>query len=197
MSDEEFIRRRNRGRLMLILVAAVFLGPLALAFGLYYSGIWSPTGSAENGILITPARPLPDVQLDAAPGGASGHLHEVWTLVIAETGDCPESCRRALFETRQLRRSLGKEATRVQRVWVITGGDADKAFITAEHPEILLLDGQDERGQLLLAAMAEHAPGEVFLVDPHGNLMMSFPPGLGMRGIYNDLKRLLKVSRIG
>ena len=35
------------------------------------------------------------------------------------------------------------------------------------------------------------------LIDPHGNLMMRFPPGLGMRGMHSDLKRLLKVSRIG
>jgi hypothetical protein len=39
--------------------------------------------------------------------------------------------------------------------------------------------------------------GEVFLVDPLGNLMMSYPAGSGMGDIRTDVTHLLKLSGIG
>jgi len=46
-------------------------------------------------------------------------------------------------------------------------------------------------------AVGDFAAGDVYLVDPLGNLMMHFPKQTGMQGMQEDLKRLLRVSRIG
>ena len=195
MTDTQFLRRRRRGRIMLILVALVFLGPLFAAFALYFGGGWSPQGSAEHGVLIQPPRPLPDTALDDRQVAA--RFRDKWTLLIVEPAACGEECRKALYETRQLRRALGKDMDRVQRVWILTKGHADAGFVTAEHPDLVVVDSGRAAGMQLLDPIGAHVSGEVFLVDPHGNLMMRFPPGLGMRAIHTDLKRLLKVSRIG
>ena len=37
----------------------------------------------------------------------------------------------------------------------------------------------------------------LYIIDPLGNLMMSYPPDINPRGIMKDLKKLLKFSRIG
>ena len=39
--------------------------------------------------------------------------------------------------------------------------------------------------------------GSVWLVDPLGNLILRYPPGYQSRGLLEDLKRLLKLSKIG
>jgi hypothetical protein len=63
--------RDRRGRRGLVLVAALFLVPLASAFWLYYGGTgWRPTGATQRGDLIEPARPLPPVALLDADGRA-------------------------------------------------------------------------------------------------------------------------------
>ncbi len=195
MTDEEFTSRRRRGRLMLVGVAVVFLGPLVAAFLLYFGSGWSPKGSAEHGVLILPARPMPDIALSSED--ATVRLRDRWTLLIVEPAACDEHCREALYETRQLRRALGKEMDRVQRVWISTGGQADSGFVGSEHPDLVVVDGARPVVAKLIAVIGSHTAGEIFLVDPHGNLMMRFPPGTGMRAIHTDLKRLLKVSRIG
>jgi hypothetical protein len=39
--------------------------------------------------------------------------------------------------------------------------------------------------------------GRVYVADPHGNLVLSYPPDADREGMRDDLKRLLSVSRIG
>jgi hypothetical protein len=43
----------------------------------------------------------------------------------------------------------------------------------------------------------EGASDRIYLVDPLGNLMMSYPGDADATGMKKDLQRLLKVSQIG
>jgi hypothetical protein len=45
--------------------------------------------------------------------------------------------------------------------------------------------------------MALELSGRVYLVDPFGNLVMSYAADAPARGLLEDLKRLLKLSQIG
>ena len=38
---------------------------------------------------------------------------------------------------------------------------------------------------------------QIYLIDPLGNVMMSYPKDATAKGMQKDLKRLLKVSKIG
>lgn len=193
-TDQEFLRRRNRGRWMLILLALLFIGPLLLAFALYYGDIWRPAGMAVHGTLIEPPRPLPELSL--TPGGDT-RLQGRWTLLLVAPGDCPQTCRTALYETRQMRRALGKELDRVQRLWISEGQPPAAAFLAEEHPDLAVMPPDQPGHDELLSLIGPTAPGEVLVVDPHGNLMMRFAPDTTMRAMHTDMKRLLKVSRIG
>ncbi|HET9843104.1 MAG TPA: hypothetical protein VFP93_00435, partial [Gammaproteobacteria bacterium] len=39
--------------------------------------------------------------------------------------------------------------------------------------------------------------GAFYIVDPQGNIMMYYPGDLTMKSVLTDLKRLLKISKIG
>jgi cytochrome oxidase Cu insertion factor (SCO1/SenC/PrrC family) len=39
--------------------------------------------------------------------------------------------------------------------------------------------------------------GRIYIIDPRGNLMMSYAPNVNPKDVYKDLKKLLRGSRIG
>jgi hypothetical protein len=74
---------RARGRRTFLIVAALFLVPVAVAFTLYYGKLWHPANSSSKGELINPARPLV-VAGPRHPDGTSasaGVLSGKWTLI--------------------------------------------------------------------------------------------------------------------
>jgi cytochrome oxidase Cu insertion factor (SCO1/SenC/PrrC family) len=46
-------------------------------------------------------------------------------------------------------------------------------------------------------ALAPRTSDRLYLVDPLGNLLMSYPPDAPPRALLDDLERLLKLSHIG
>lgn len=192
------INPARRGRRTLLLLAVVFLGPMAVAMALYFTGFQlRPSGTTQNGELYQPPRPLPDIRM-TLPGNASGTvpLHGKWTLLYAGPGDCDAGCREALVEARQVRRALGRDMDRVQRLYLVTAGAADRGFLAAEHPGLgIVEDAAAVQG--VVGVIGEIHPGELFLTDPLGNLVMRYPAGTTMKAMHSDLKHLLQVSTIG
>ena len=56
--------------------------------------------------------------------------------------------------------------------------------------------GLSAAAQPLLAQLPQTA-GSTFLIDPLGNLMMSYAPDAKPKGMLEDMKRLLRLSQIG
>ena len=113
---------RPRSRLTLLLLMALFFGPLLLSFLMYYRWHWRPAGQTNHGRLIEPPRPLP--ALDAA-----AVLHDKWSLVYVGAGDCDDACRFALYFIRQTHLGLGHLMPRVQQVFLVTERCCDRAFL--------------------------------------------------------------------
>jgi hypothetical protein len=181
----------GRGRRSLLVLAALFFLPVALAFYLYYGGDWRPPGSSAHGELIEPARPLPEV------AGAEA-LRGKWSLVYVGSGACDEACRRTLFVMRQTRLGLAQEMTRVQRVLLATDTCCDRAFLRREHPGLVPIDASDASfAPLLQQFPADERARAIYVVDPLGNLMMRFDARDNPKGLLTDLKKLLKLSHIG
>jgi hypothetical protein len=187
-----------RGRFQLIMIGLVFLGPLLLAYFLYNAaGDWLSGTGTEHGQLLQPARSLPDPLLNPVDGEVAGQFRGKWSLIVVGEDRCADECREALYETRQVQRALGRDSGRVQRVVFIAEGEPDFRFLEAEHPGLVVLAPGSAAGWDLRSVLGERDAGDVFLADPLGNLIMRFPYATGMRGIHDDLKHLLKVSRIG
>ena len=181
-------------------LAALFLLPLALAFFTYYATDWRPVGRVNHGALIIPARPLPAIALPRAPGSdaaAAATLRDRWTLVYVGDGACDAECRAALLVMRQTRLALNNDMTRVARVFLATGHCCTDTAGSAETG-LALLDASGAGGAALLeqfpAAGRAHS---IYVVDPLGNLMMSYDARLDPHGLLEDLRKLLRLSHIG
>jgi hypothetical protein len=197
---------RARNLRMLAALAGLFLLPLLLAFYMYYATDWRPVKRVNHGALITPARPLPAVHLsqvnisdsDTAAAVDPQPLRTKWSIVYIGAGNCDEPCRQALYVMRQTRLSLNNDMSRVERVFLTTGNCCAREFLAHEHPGLVVLDATNEEGTRLLHEFpAEGRPYSLFIVDPLGNLMMSYDARQNPKGLLEDLQKLLRLSHIG
>jgi cytochrome oxidase Cu insertion factor (SCO1/SenC/PrrC family) len=191
-------QRDRRQRRLLVGLAVLFFAPVAVAFYLYYGAArFSPVHRVNRGALIQPPLELPAEALPLVGGGTTDpHFLEVkWTLVYVDAGDCAETCRRKLYETRQVRLALDRDMTRVQRVFIAEGACCDTPFLSREHPDLVTV--RVAPTDALVAALPAAGTGRVYVVDPHGNLMMYYASESPPKGLLEDMKRLLKLSHIG
>jgi len=65
-----------------------------------------------------------------------------------------------------------------------------------QYPDLVILAGADVE-TVKFASEFNVAKGRVYLVDPLGNLMMSYPADMNPKGMQTDLKKLLKNSWAG
>jgi cytochrome oxidase Cu insertion factor (SCO1/SenC/PrrC family) len=194
-----------RSRTQIWILIGVFFAPLTIAFVLYY-GLdgWRPSGNTNHGELIQPPAPVPEIAL-STPQGAQhppGLLRDKWTLVYVGSGDCDSRCREALTLMRQTRLALNDDMTRVQRLFLVTQGCCDETYLATEHAGLLVAT-LDENATAIGSVFAAATPeplaeaGRIYIVDPLGNLMMSYPRDAEPKGLLQDLKKLLKFSHIG
>lgn len=184
-------KARWRGRLVLVLLAALFILPIVVATAWYYHverhGVVEPTGAA--GELILP----PVAVGDGIPRGK-------WTVLQVTGERCDGPCRQRLHDTRQVRTALHKDSTRVHRLLLHAGAvSADfRSFIAVEHPDLEVATVETDNPLFEhIGAPGEHAAGALWIVDPLGNLMMHYPDQAPARGLLDDLKRLLRLSGVG
>lgn len=196
------ITRSNR--LIIIMLAIVFAGPIVAAWLL--SGQMAPPTADETaarGQLLTPAIPLHNFALKKLDGTSLGldSLHGKWTLLTVDDPACAEICIDKLRRTRQARLIQGEHLGRIARMLVLDGlpSAAVLAPIIDDHPRLII--GGDAAFTLIpqieAAIGADSAKGNIFLIDPLGNLMLRYAADVDPRDIYRDMKRLLKASRIG
>jgi cytochrome oxidase Cu insertion factor (SCO1/SenC/PrrC family) len=185
----------GKGRLQLLLIATVFLGPLALAAWLYFAGQGlAPEGRTNHGALLVPVVRLTDA-LPESP------LHEhndgYWVLLYANDGACDEACELSLYTLRQSRLMLGRERDRLVRVFLHGNTVPDTVLLASEHQGLVALQDGDLKALLDKTKPASLAAGGYYLVDPLGNLVMYFEPGIDPSAMVEDIKHLLEFSRIG
>jgi len=197
---------RAASRRQFWLLIAVFFAPLLVAFVLYYGASgWRPAGGTHHGDLIDPARPLPQVSLQAPDKSplAANLLRGKWSLVYIGAGACDVRCREALVLMRQVRLALNDDLTRVARVFLVTAECCDQAYLNEQHEGLVVARLDSDAAGPLLDAFPQYSgvsvgeAGRIYVVDPLGNLMMSYAPDAPPKGLLEDLKKLLKLSRIG
>ncbi len=181
-------------RVQMLLIASVFFGPLAVATWMYYSGAFMPDGRTNHGALLEPivsvVETFPDSEIVEQGDG-------YWVLVYSNEGQCTESCKDALYTIRQSRKMLGKDMKRLIRVFLHGESSPDTVFLAAEHTGLITLRDSGLSALLNDKKPAMLAAGGYFLMDPLGNLVMYFGPEVNPGEMIDDIKRLLKLSRIG
>ena len=181
-------------RAKLVVLASIFAVPIAASWLTYH--YWRPAGGGSYGELLLPPATVTSQPLEDPSGGrfAFGQLRGKWALVASDSGACPESCARKLATMRQVRLALGRNATRVDRVFVVDDRRplAPSALEAFEGMQVAVAPAG-----AVLPPGAGNDRGHIYLVDPHGNVMLRWPGSADPKRMLGDLQRLLKASQIG
>jgi len=189
--------RRNR---TLYLLLAVCLAPVIASYTAYY--LLPPSGRTNYGTLIEPQRPLPVLALRRLDGTAvdASSLRGSWLMVQVDGGACDAACAKKLWQMRQVRLTTGKDADRVQRLWLIVDEAPLATSLIREYDGTVFLRASAAQAADFLplpaqpgASLADH----IWLIDPLGNLMMRWPKDADPSRMKKDLIKLLKASKIG
>jgi cytochrome oxidase Cu insertion factor (SCO1/SenC/PrrC family) len=203
--SEVTAEKTSRGRKTLLLLAALFFGPLVSAWVYFY--VADPeTFQAEvnKGQLIQPPRPVSvDPNVDLNSFADEDIVRRTWTMVFIAPGDCDTSCQDTLFKMRQIRLSLGRRMERVHGLLLTTSLPTAEfaSAISEQHSGLTTLPSSD--APRISDALKELFGDDVenlnqfYIIDPLGNLMMMYQQDADPSDVMHDLKHLLKVSRVG
>lgn len=170
---------------VLVLLALLFLLPVGLA-KLILDKQWYTGGVTNQGQLVTP--PLQAQWLAKA---------ETWQLIYWLPEHCHKQCEAALFHLKQVPIAVGAYQERVK-----------SQVLLAPHRQVTIPIGlsyyHSDKAQASLFDKTRFGFNALYIVDPLGNVMMAYPLETEQKaivaqgkGILKDLKRLLKVSKIG
>ncbi len=195
-------RARKRGRWMLWLVLLVCASPMIASYFTYY--VIKPEKRNNYGTLIDQrAHPVPAMAtttLDGRPQ-ALEQFKGKWVMLMVGSGACPDVCQKQLLAMRQLRLMQGKEADRIERVWLITDKEPLDTLVIREYDGTHMLRADAATVASWLPADTGTTPADhLYMIDPLGHLMMRFPkdPELKeVRKVYKDINKLLKASSVG
>jgi hypothetical protein len=179
----------KRGALVPWLVALAVFGPFVAALLLYYVPAdlaWLPRlpGSRE---LLDPPLAAPSAWLEAPAGGRYR-----WFLIYAKMAACDRPCSTALERLRQVHAALGGDADRVQRVYWYAGTAPDMA--ADRDLSVHRIDGPEGESTVRALGLDRLQAGRVYVADPRGLIVVSYPADVDQKELLRDLKRLLSAS---
>jgi len=196
----------KNSRKKLIVISVWFFFPLFLAFAWYklLPEGYRPDSTTNNGVILESIFTLDVFNHQDIAGERFGNVdvEKVWTLLHFVNGTCDEACSRSLYDTRQLRVSLGKDIKRLNRV-VILRANTPTGFnqkMWESHPDLRVLIGSDNGMETQIRRHVKElkiVDNSLFLVDPLGNVMMYFSPDLTPKEIKHDIQKLFRLSQIG
>jgi len=184
----------------LYLLLAVCVAPVIASYTAYY--LLPPSGRTNYGALIEPQRPLPALTLRQLDGTAveAASLRGSWLMVQVADGACDAACEKKLWQMRQVRLTTGKDADRVQRLWLIIDESPLATSVIREYDGTIFLRARASEVAAFLPLPAGPGTGltdHIWLIDPLGNLMMRWPKDADPSRMKKDLIKLLKASGIG
>lgn len=198
-------------RAALVIIAAIFILPLALAWLMWTGVIEFKPGSFRNlGELVQPPAPVDweerlnlvpatgEADDSGSPLSFSGH----WVILHAMPSDCLAACLEAVTGLRQVHKAAGRNQSRI-RVALLLHGDRPRSLegeLLQIYPVFELVEDPDGDIQLLLQEISGRfsspANGSSYLIDPIGNIMMFYEAGSDPNHLKKDLKRLLTWSKL-
>lgn len=183
--------QRRKGRLQLLLILAVVIAPMLLAGAMYRFGFWVPETRSFDGVLVANGQGRDALGI-AVPSEAEAR----WELLVTAPQGCTEACQELVYLARQINIGLAREAGRAGHALAsgTTLAPVYEQQLQREYPQL-------KRYALEPSVYAENpdapAGAQLWIVDPHGNLVLRYDEKIKGKAILDDLKYLLKISQIG
>jgi cytochrome oxidase Cu insertion factor (SCO1/SenC/PrrC family) len=195
-------KNSNRRSLLIILILFfIFFIPFQVAKRFYlHDTNFFPKASTQHGYLIQPPLTLSQLPLYDADNHIfnSQKLRGKWILLYVGPNKCSALCIKNLYQLQQIHIATGKDQPRVLRIR-LSFKTAKPASLELPGVLHLIIDKQQFANFIAIqpTKMLALSVGAIYLVDPLGNVIMSYPLDANPAGILKDLKHLLGVSQIG
>lgn len=203
-------KKRNTARFWLIALIALFVLPMLASWALFFhtqktGEVW---GTSNKGILLRPMIALKPMALPLLNGSplTLKELETQWTLLYLMPENCSEQCERDIFHLRQVHLSVSKDFERIQRLLVLRNAEQmrEKQAFLQHYNDMLIATNDDPqaplRQQIILPESEKlnaGVEGHIYIIDPQANVIMVYEKGVDPAKVFKDLKKLLRMSRIG
>ncbi len=194
----DMAQRTKNGRWKMLMVLLLCASPVIASYFAYY--VIRPEGRRNFGELINPQRIVPNLNATSLDG-TSVNLQSLagqWLLVSVSGGACDALCQKHLYLQRQLRESLGKEKDRLDWVWLVSdAAPIAPAILPAMKDATVLRMPAEQITTWMQPAQGQQFSDHLYLIDPMGNWMMRFPPGLdaaAAKKAKSDIDRVMRAS---
>lgn len=193
MSEAKTPANRRKGRLQLLLILLGVIGPMILATGMYKLQFWVPEGRSYHGELIGNGQTRADLGVQAQ--------EERWQMLVTAPKDCSVDCQQLVYLARQIQIGLGRDASRASHALAAAQplSAEYEAKLNREYPQLqrypmdlTTFSAFNKKG-----GTADKTVPQLWIIDPHGNLVLRYDPTVKGKDLLNDLRHLLKLSNIG
>ena len=173
----------TKGRIVLVSLICLFSLPAIIAKVVLSQG-WYETGVTNRGELVEPYITLEQL------GQPSPLDEKGWQLAYVLPPECKEQCQQQIHLMQQSHIALGKYQERVVPV-IWTSEETNNVA-----QSIVVMQMNDSLSSRVKA-------GQMLIVDPLGQLVMSYTPEANedlvrlSKDVLADLRKLLKLSRVG
>ncbi|AMG01148.1 TPA: cytochrome oxidase biogenesis cluster protein [Vibrio harveyi] len=173
----------TKGRIVLVSLICLFALPAIIAKVVLSQG-WYETGVTNRGELVEPYITLEQL------GQPSPLDEKGWQLAYVLPPECKEQCQQQIHLMQQSHIALGKYQERVVPV-IWTSEETNNVA-----QSIVVMQMNDSLSSRVTA-------GQMLIVDPLGQLVMSYTPEANedlvrlSKDVLADLRKLLKLSRVG
>lgn len=184
---------KKNNKMMMLLLAAVFILPVLLAKLALDNG-WFNQAATNKGELISPPVDMTTLQ--------TTQQEPKWKLIYVLPEICAVDCENALYSIAQVRSALGKESDRAEVVVIIhEKSNLAQLTLLKEKTNIRLLTTDLKS---LQQVFKENPTDGIFIADTLDNVILRYPLHidkeqaiLHSRDILSDMRKVLKLSRIG
>ncbi|MCK1789900.1 hypothetical protein [Pseudomonas violetae] len=188
MSEAKSPASRRKGRLQLLLILLGVIGPMILATGMYKLQFWVPEGRSYHGQLIGNGQTRADLGVQAQ--------EQRWQILVTAPKDCSVDCQQLVYLARQVQIGLARDASRASHALAAAQplNSEYEAKLNREYPQL-------QRYPMDLTTFSkttgDQTVPQLWIIDPHGNLVLRYDPTVKGKDLLNDLRHLLKLSNIG
>ncbi|WP_018982261.1 hypothetical protein [Salinimonas chungwhensis] len=187
MTKQTYTKRLTFFGVLVAFVVPVLIAKVAL------DNNWFNRGSTNNGELIQPVVDF-SAALDQQP--------PKWRLVYRIPSRCEASCQNAIYSIQQVWLALGRETDRAQATLIVTEtSDPEVVSKLDSHSRLKIVNTNRATADKRLK---QYGDNSVYLVDTLNQAMLRYAVSadreeavLNSRDILADVKKLMKLSRIG
>ncbi len=190
----------NSGRIKFLLIVFIFTVPFVISYYLskdYHAG--GELQTSNYGSFINPIIELSQTNFDDYSGenfNVNKHLTK-WSLIYRMPKNCLQSCSDEIYLIRQVNIALGKDMNRLERVIVLnqTMLNSEVDDVVDKYPKAIVVKNNSSTFINEINKITERHV--LLLTDPLGNVILGYDEGFEGKKLLKDIKKLLKLSKIG